>query len=72
VDDVNPSGGGTALIEAARRAIEEAPAPAEGVEVARAVAPYPVTEVELAEGDKPYVVQARGEGRDLGRPPLVH
>lgn len=38
VDDANPSGGGTALIEAARRAIEQAPAPADGVEVARAVA----------------------------------
>ncbi|MGH8991836.1 MAG: nucleotidyltransferase domain-containing protein [Acidimicrobiia bacterium] len=36
--DVDPGSGGTALIEAARRAIEEAPAPADGVEVARAVA----------------------------------
>ncbi len=38
MNDVGPRSGGTALIEAARRAIEEAPAPADGVEVARAVA----------------------------------
>jgi predicted nucleotidyltransferase len=38
VENVNLKGGGTALIEAARRAIDEAPAPADGVEVPRAVA----------------------------------